>query len=87
MTHLFWEKQMEDKYLISLSVEEIMAIQKLLGHVLYHTSPELYSVAGKLDQVSNPDVIDYSSVVFYKHNHDGSPGKRYKKRKFAIGIE
>lgn len=78
---------MKDKYLINLSTEEIVSLQKLLGHVLLHTSPELYSLTLRLEQISDSSLIDYDSVVFYKHNHDGSPGKQYKKRKFAIGIE
>lgn len=71
---------------IYLTVEEIQAVQKLLGFVLYHTSPELYSVADKLEKFSNPDAISYDDVVFFKNDDSGSPIKPYKHQNISIGI-
>lgn len=72
---------------LNLTLEEIQAIQKLLGFILYHTSDELYSVAGKLEKLSNPDEVDYDSVVFYKNDKSGSPSKQYDHRRFSIAIK
>lgn len=70
-----------------LTLEEIQAVQKILGFVLYHTSEELYSVAGKLEKLSNPDEVDYDSVVFYKNDDSGSPSKEYQHCNFSIAIK
>lgn len=72
---------------LSFTLEEIQALQKLLGFVLYHTSEELYSVAGKLEKLSNPDGVDYDSVVFYKNDKSGSPNKQYDHKNFSIAIK
>lgn len=72
---------------LNLTLEEIQAVQKLLGFVLYHTSEELYSVAGKLEKLSNPDEVDYDSVVFYKNDGSGSPSKEYQHNHFSIAIK
>lgn len=72
---------------LNLTLEEIQALQKILGFVLYHTSEELYSVAGKLEKLSNPDEVDYDSVVFYKNDDSGSPNKEYQHRNFSIAIK
>ena len=72
---------------LNLTLEEIQAVQKLLGFVLYHTSEELYSVAGKLEKLSNPDEVDYGSVVFYKNYDSGSPSKEYQHQNFSIAIK
>lgn len=70
-----------------LTLEEIQAIQKILGYVLYHTSPELYSVAGKLEKLSNPDIVDYDDVVFFKNDEGGAPDRAYKHRNISIAIQ
>lgn len=72
---------------LNLTLEEIQAVQKLLGFILYHTSEELYSVAGKLEKLSNPDEVNYDSVVFYKNDNSGSPSKEYQHRNFSIAIK
>jgi len=75
------------KYYADLTLEEIQAIQKLLGFVLFHTSPELYSVSGKLERLNNPDNVDYDSVVFYKNDKGGSPSKEYQHNRISIAIK
>lgn len=75
-----------NKHNLNLTREEIKAVQKLLGFVMYHTTEELYSVAGKLEKLSSPDQLDYKSVVFYKNSKDGSPNKEYDHRNFSIAI-
>lgn len=72
---------------LNLTLEEIQALQKILGFVLYHTSEELHSVAGKLEKLSNSDEVDYGSVVFYKNDKSGSPSKEYQHRNFSIAIK
>lgn len=71
---------------IYLTLQEIQAVQKLLGFVLYHTSPELYSVANKLEQFSSADDLGYDNVVFFKNDESGSPTKPYKHQNISIGI-
>lgn len=77
---------MESNINLNLTEAEAEVLQKLVGFVMYHTSPELFSVACKLHEILGDD-IDYSDVVFNKTDEGGSIVKTYNHQRFVVSIK